>query len=183
MIRNRNKDIQRSLFDIGSDASLMKNILSMPKIDLHRHLTGSIELETAIKVAANYDVELPTYISSDLEDILYNSRRVNNLKEYFSPWWVILNKLFVSNEAIHDIIIEVIRKAAEDNIIYVELRMGPHGFLGNTTFKFEEFIETVSASVAEAKVMFGTVIGCILESLVTYSVVSLLILEIGCLLE
>jgi len=162
MMKNANKgNPQESLFGISTDAALMHSMLSMPKIDLHRHLTGSIKAATAVRIAAKYTVKLPTYIISELEDILYNSRPVNNLKEYFSPW-PILNRLFCSNEATRDLIFDTIRDAAEDNVVYLELRMGPHGFLGNGPFAFEEFVETVSATVAEADKKFGTITRCIL---------------------
>ena len=154
---------QNSLFEMTSDAQLIHEILSMPKIDLHRHLTGAIDAETAVKIAAKYNVELPTYVISELEDLLFKSDSANTLQQYFHPWWEILNKLFVSKEAIHDIILEVIKKAAEDNIIYLELRMGPRGFLGNNIFTFEQFIEAVSESVAEANATFNNIITrCIL---------------------
>lgn len=152
---------QRALFDTLSDAELMHRILSMPKIDLHRHLVGSISGAIAVKVGAKYGVELPTYIASELEGILFGSQKVNTLPAYFAAW-PILERLFVSSEAIHEIIIEVIRQAAEDNVIYLELRMGPYGFLGKKPFTFEEFVHTVSTSIAEAESKFGITTRCIL---------------------
>ena len=152
---------QTSLFEASSDAALMFDIMSMQKIDLHRHLTGSIDAETAIKIASKYSIELPTYIASELQNILYESGSIKTLKEYFSPW-TILNKLFVSREAVYDIIIEIIKKAAQDNVAYLELRMGPHGFLGKSVFTFDKFVETVSLSIKDAETMFGTIARCIL---------------------
>ena len=51
------------------DASLMHKMISLPKVDLHRHLTGSITALTAVRLAAKYGVELPTYIAAELDRI------------------------------------------------------------------------------------------------------------------
>lgn len=140
---------------IPNDAELMQGILSMPKIDLHRHLTGAINAKIAVKIAAKYRVQLPTYISSELEAYLFRSRNVENLREYFSPWWDILNSMFASKEATHDIIMGVIEQAQEDNIIYLELRTGPRGFLGyKNFFTFEEYLNTIAETVAEANAKY-----------------------------
>lgn len=140
----------------------MDRLLSLPKIDLHCHLTGSIDAGTVVRIAARHGVELPTYITSELDTLLYGQRKLKNYEEYFKPW-EILNSLFVSVQATREIILEVVRRAAEDNVIYVELRVSPRGFLGNQgRFGFEEFIDAVSASVAEAEARFGTIARCIL---------------------
>ncbi len=152
---------QKALFEITKDAELMQRILSMPKIDLHRHLTGSIDAAIAVKVAAKYGIELPSYITSELEEILSGPRRVSSLNEYFSSW-SILHRFFVSGEVIRDIISEVIRKAVEDNIIYLELRTGPHGFLGNEPYTFGEFVHTIATSILDAEAKFGITVRCIL---------------------
>lgn len=155
------RDKQGRLLDTLSDAELMHRILSMPKVELHRHLAGSINGAMAVKIAAKYGVELPSYIASELDEILFGCRKVNTLPEYLAPW-ATLERLFVSREAIHEIILEVIEQAAKDNVVYLELRMGPYGFLGKEPYTFEEFIHTVSASVAEAESRFGVTTRCIL---------------------
>jgi adenosine deaminase len=107
-----------------SDASLLHKIALLPKVDLHRHLTGSISAQTAVKIAAKYDIELPTYIAADLDKILFSQERVADHRQYFVPW-PILNKLFISLEAVRELLLEVVRDAALDNVIYTELRIGP----------------------------------------------------------
>jgi adenosine deaminase len=154
----------KAAMDTADEAAMMNIILSMPKVDLHRHLTGAIDAEIAVRVGAKHNVKLPTYISSDLHDILYNHGKVSTLKEYFTPW-PILNKLFITRESTHDLILEVVRKASEDGVIYTEFRTGPHGFLGkdeNKSFTFEEYVETVAESAAEAEELYGTVVRFIL---------------------
>jgi adenosine deaminase len=143
------------------DVELMRQILSMPKIELHRHLTGSIDSMMAIRIATKYQVPLPTYLSFQLDELLFGNRTVRSLPEYFNSW-KILNRLFTSCSAVRDIIMEVVREASEDNIIYLELRTGPHGFLGKDSYSFEEFINAFSAGAIEAENKFGVIVRCIL---------------------
>src|SRR5712664_416799 len=153
---------QLSFLTNESDASLLHKIALLPKVDLHRHLTGSISAQTAVKIAAKYDIELPTYIAADLDKILFSQERVADHRQYFVPW-PILNKLFISLEAVRELLLEVVRDAALDNVIYTELRIGPRAFLGDrTNYSFKEFTKTVADSLLEADLRFGTVTKCIL---------------------
>lgn len=134
----------------------MHRLRTLPKIDLHRHLTGSIDASTAVKIAAKYRLHLPTYIVTDLDQQLFGKRKLADLEEYFGPWEV-LNGLFVNADATREIVLESIRQAAEDNVVYAEFRTGPRGFLGpdRSDFPFEEFLAAVSSAAAEAEVTYG----------------------------
>jgi adenosine deaminase len=139
-----------------TDAMLLRSLLSKPKVDLHRHLTGSIDAKAAVRIAAKYDVQLPTYVASELEDRLYHQRGVTNHEEYFIPWET-LNSLFVSEDAAYEIILEVLGEAAKDNVVYAEFRTGPRGFLGSEYPKFDQYLDVIARSTAEAEERFGIV--------------------------
>jgi len=157
MSRTATNKLQSSLFELASDARLIHFLFKMPKVDLHRHLTGSIDAETAVRVGAKYDVPLPTYIARELDEMLFGEQQVRGHGEYFRPWET-LNKLFVNKEATRDLILAAAARAAEDNVIYTEMRTGPRGFLGYTDFKFDEFLDATAASTAEAEAEYGIVI-------------------------
>ena len=36
-------------------------LVDMPKIELHRHLEGSVRLNTLVEIAREYDIEMPEY--------------------------------------------------------------------------------------------------------------------------
>lgn len=161
MKARRSENPQESLFALQKSSTLMWGLLSMPKIDLHRHISGSIDTQTAINIASKYDIHLPSYVYSELDALLTLRPGKKTLEEYFRPW-KILNKLYDCPQAIYELILSVIRNAADDNVLYLELRIGPHGFLGREKFTFEEFAETVATAVADAETLFGTTTRCIL---------------------
>lgn len=153
---------QMSFLSSESDATLMHKIASLPKVDLHRHVTGSISAQTAVRIAAKYDIDLPTYIAADLDRILFSQESVADHQQYFIPW-PILNKLFISLDAVRELLIEVVRDAALDNVVYAELRIGPRAFLGDkSNYSFKEFTKVVADSLREADALFGTVTKCVL---------------------
>jgi adenosine deaminase len=44
-------------------ADLLAAARSLPKIELHRHLEGSVRLDTLIDIAREYSFEMPEYDS------------------------------------------------------------------------------------------------------------------------
>jgi len=153
---------QLSFLEKASDAELMQSIICLPKVDLHRHLTGSIGASMAVRVGAKYSIKLPTYIAADLDRILFSQESVDDHKGYFVPW-PILNKLFVSLDAVRELLTEVVRDAAFDNVIYTELRLGPRNFLGDSSdYTFQEFVAVVADTLRAADTRFNTVTKCIL---------------------
>lgn len=147
---------------LESDASLMHGIISLPKVDLHRHLTGSITAAAAVRIAAKYNIELPTYIAAELDRYLFDQDKVSSHRQYFEPW-PILNRLFVSLDAVQELLIEVVREASSDNVVYTELRLGPRNFLGaGGEYDFLEYVHAVADGLRRADAQFNTVTRCIL---------------------
>lgn len=139
--------------NIGNSSELMRSIKALPKIDLHRHLTGSISAKVAINTAIKYDLRLPSYIQTELDEVLFGRSRFNTLGEYFKPW-EILNGLFESKEIVHDIVLDVIREQKDDGVIYSEIRVGPRGFLGKDDLDFEQYLGSILKAVKLAEEQF-----------------------------
>jgi len=154
---------QECLFKYSSEGELYKTLKFLPKIDLHRHLTGTITARTAIEVASSHDLPLPTWVEADLEAIITKKPVAKQLPDYFEPWRF-LNKLFSRLPAVKQIVRSAVRDAAEDNVVYLELRMAPQGFLGDTPchYRFEDFIEEISTTVRECERDYNVITRCIL---------------------
>lgn len=152
---------QNKLLKIESNAELLWQIKNLPKIDLHRHLTGTIDAELAIQIASKYNIGLPTCYQSELNEIITRRPKPLSHEDYFARW-NILNRLFISKKSTYEIVKQILRKASEDNIVYMELRMAPRGFLGFNEFSFENFIKVVSNAVTDAEKEYGIITRCIL---------------------
>ena len=93
---------------------------SLPKVDLHRHLEGSLRLVTLLEVARAYELDLSgtdrlrPMVQIDQTDPL-------NSKNFLSKFDT-LREFFRSPEVIARLTEEAIADAAADNIRYLELR-------------------------------------------------------------
>ncbi len=97
----------------------------MPKIDLHRHLEGSLRLETLLAIALEYDITLP---SDDVEGLRPFVQMMpgepRNWQQFLSKF-KILRQFYRSEKIIKRVTHEVIADAAADNVKYMELRFTP----------------------------------------------------------
>jgi adenosine deaminase len=55
-----------------------------------------------------------------------------------------------------------IQRAHHDNVVYLELRFGPRGFLGRGDLSFPEFVSAVASAVSQAEDSLGITTRCIL---------------------
>ena len=90
----------------------------MPKVDLHRHLEGSIRPATIAEICRAHHVELP---SGDLSALLQIGKPAADLAGFLAPFKII-KFCFANKEAIARITFEVIEDAWLDNVQYLELR-------------------------------------------------------------
>ena len=107
---------------------------ALPKIDLHRHLEGSITPETLLRVARYYGGSLPTHDLAELRRRIQIDPREPGFAGFLSRF-AVFRGFYPSREAIEDIARTAVRQAARDNVKYLELRWSPTHFAGG---RFEE---------------------------------------------
>jgi adenosine deaminase len=122
---------------------------SLPKVELHRHLEGSLRLSTLLEVGREYDLDLPgiDLLRPMVQVVQADPRTSQNFLSKFE----ILRKFYRSPEIIQRITEEAIADAAADNVRYLELRFTPStlGKVGN--YPLGEVMDWVSAAALGAQ--------------------------------
>ena len=122
---------------------------SLPKVDLHRHLEGSLRLETLIEVGQAYGIDIP---NADLFGQMVQINQADPLtSQNFLSKFEVLRKFYRSPEVIRRISEEAVADAATDNIRYLELRFTPVALGKAAGFPLGEVMDWVIDGVKEAQ--------------------------------
>ncbi len=134
--------------------AVLKQYRKMPKVDLHRHLEGTLRLRTMLEVADQHGITIP-------DDILRLSNLVQMQEEEGFSFQTFLSKFntlrlfYRSPEIIHRITREAIEDAARDNVRYMELRFTPVALSRAERFPLHDVMDWVIQSSRDASQEFG----------------------------
>ena len=98
---------------------------ALPKIELHRHLEGSIRLSTLVEVAQEYGIEMPEYDVELLRPFVQMMPTETHNSQHFLAKFMTIRQFFLSEAVIRRMTREVVADAATDNVKYLELRFTP----------------------------------------------------------
>ncbi len=129
---------------------LRTTLFNIPKIDLHRHLEGSLRLSTLADIAHQHGVDLP---SLSLEELRPYVQVVDDTPDFqgFLAKFTLLRRFYSSREAVERIAYEAVADAAADNVHYLELRISPVALALNQGFNFEDVVDWVILAVNRAQ--------------------------------
>jgi len=102
-------------------------MLSVPKIDLHRHLEGSVTPETLIYIARTYGGKLPAHDLGTLRTLVQMNNECPGFKTFLNKF-AIFRGFYTCREAIECAVCRAVEAAAADNVQYLELRYSPTHF-------------------------------------------------------
>ena len=97
---------------------------ALPLVDLHRHLEGSIRLETVLELSEKYHLPLPEGGLEGLQTAVWMSEPTSDILKIM-PKFDLLRQVYVDYEVCRRVTRECIQDAVDEGLDYVELRFSP----------------------------------------------------------
>lgn len=127
----------------------------MPKVELHRHLEGSVRLTTLVDVAREHGIEMPEYDPELLRPFVQMMPQEARNPRHFLAKFLTLRQFFRSRSVIERIAREVVEDAAADNVLYLELRFTPPALSNLLECSFDDVTEWVCGAASAAAAAHG----------------------------
>ncbi len=106
-----------------TEAEIRDMVRTVPKVDLHVHLDGSLRAATIVELAERYGVRLPARDVDELADYML-VKDARNLEDYLARFEVTLS-VMQHADALERIAYELCEDAAAENVRYMEIRYSP----------------------------------------------------------
>jgi adenosine deaminase len=126
---------------------------SLPKVDLHRHLEGSLRFETVRELARSQRLDLPE--TAELRTMVQMAEQETYTFDNFLSKFSTLRLFYRSPEIIGRITREAIADAAADNVRYLELRFTPVALSRVQNFGLAQVMDWVIQGAREAEANYG----------------------------
>ena len=141
--------------------TLRTQLRALPKVDLHRHLEGSLRLQTLADIAQEHGIDLPSYDIEQLRPFVTVTNGAVGLTAFLRKF-ELLHHLYRTQAAVERVAYEAVADAAADNIKYLELRFNPVALSRVEGFPLAEVTAWVCDAVAQAAGEYDVRVGLIL---------------------
>jgi adenosine deaminase len=135
---------------------------ALPKVELHRHLEGSLRLRTMLEIARTQGIIVPINTGS-LSNLVQVQKSEPSTYQNFLSKFSTLRLFYRSPEVIARVTREAVEDAAKDNIRYLELRFTPAALSREERFQLGDVIDWVCESTQQAAHEFGLRVGLIVS--------------------
>lgn len=126
----------------------------LAKAELHCHLDGSISLEVIRQLAEMANIVVPVS-DKELKQLVVAPENAESLMDYLKTFDFV-RPLLQTKEALHLAAYDVARQAAQENVIYTEVRFAPELSM-DEGLSASETVEAVLAGLKQAEEEFGIV--------------------------
>jgi adenosine deaminase len=135
----------------------LENYRRFPKVELHRHLEGSLRLRTMLEVAEQHGITIPADVMR-LKSLVTMQEEEGFSFQIFLSKFNTLRLFYRSPDIIHRITREAVEDAARDNVRYMELRFTPAALSRVERFPLHDVIDWVSTSARDAAAEYGILV-------------------------
>ncbi len=138
----------------------LNQYFSLPKVELHRHLEGSLRLATMLDIARQHGVTVPVSMLN-LSGLVQVQDQDPMTFTNFLDKFKTLRLFYRSPDVIHRVTREAVEDAAKDNIRYLELRFTPVALSRAEGFPLHDVMDWVITSAQEAAKKYKVKVGLI----------------------
>jgi len=131
-------------------ADLLAIVQAMPKIELHRHLEGSLRLASLLDIARQYGMAMAEYDEETLRPFVQMMPDETRDSRHFLNKFLTLRQFYRSMDVVERLTREVVEDAAADNVRYMELRFTPRALCAFTQAPLDEVVGLVCQTGNEA---------------------------------
>jgi adenosine deaminase len=145
---------------LRDDTAPLNQFFSLPKVELHRHLEGSLRLTTMLDIARQHGVTVPIsmFNLSGLVQVQdQDPMTFTNFLEKFKT----LRLFYRSPDVIDRVTREAVEDAAKDNVRYLELRFTPVALSRAEGFPLHDVMDWVVKSAQDAAQKYKIKVGLI----------------------
>lgn len=135
---------------------------ALPKVELHRHLEGSLRLDTMLDIARQHGITIPADVLR-LSTLVQVQEEDKYTFQNFLGKFNTLRLFYRSPDVIHRITREAIEDAAKDNVRYMELRFTPVALSRAERFPLHDVIDWVMSSAKDAAKKHGMIVKLIVS--------------------
>ncbi len=145
---------------LRNDTTPLNQYFSLPKVELHRHLEGSLRLTTMLDVARLHGVTVPASMFN-LSGLVQVQDKDPMTFSNFLDKFKTLRLFYKSPDVINRVTQEAIEDAARDNIRYMELRFTPVALSRAEGFPLHDVMDWVITSAKAAAEKYNVKVGLI----------------------
>lgn len=135
-------------------------LVKIPKVELHRHLEGSLRLATLVELVKEIDLDLP-HTPDGLAPLVQIQPTDPKTAENFLSKFRVLRNFYRSPEVIQRLTQEVIRDASSENIRHLELHFTPVALSKAGGFPLGDVVDWVIEAANAASKDSGIQVGLI----------------------
>lgn len=145
------------------DEHLLAMVKPLPKIELHRHLEGSVRLTTLADIARDHRLYVPNYHPETIRPFVQVVPNDPLTSQSFLSKFYVLRQFFISMKVVRRIVREAVEDAALDNIRYMELRFTPRALGHESNTPIGDVVPVVCEEAMQAARDYDIQVGIIVS--------------------